>query len=70
MREIQHEIVCSVQGDWTRYNNNLVLTVNLQETEPGRPVLSIIGVMGDSAGQIYPVCEAKAPAFMPGMKRA
>lgn len=53
MREIQHEIVCSVQGDWTRYNNNLVLTVNLQETEPGRPVLSIIGVMGGSAGQIY-----------------
>ena len=67
MREIQHEIVCSVRDGVKQ--PDLVISVNLRQTENG-PALSIIGMMGDAAGQIYPICEAKTPAFMPGMKRA
>ena len=50
MREIQHEIVCSVREGFKQ--PNLVISVNLRQTENG-PALSIIGMMGDAAGQIY-----------------
>ena len=50
MREIQHEIVCSVREGFKE--PNLVISVNLRQTENG-PALSIIGMMGDAAGQIY-----------------
>jgi hypothetical protein len=50
MREIQHEIVCSVRDGIKQ--PNLVISVNLRQTEFG-PALSIIGMLGDSAGQIY-----------------
>ena len=50
MREIQHEIVCSVSDGVKQ--PNLVISVNLRQTENG-PALSIIGMMGDAAGQIY-----------------
>jgi hypothetical protein len=50
MREIQYEIVCSVREGFKR--PNLVISVNLRQTENG-PALSIIGMLGDSAGQIY-----------------
>ena len=50
MREIQHEIVCSVRDGVKQ--PNLVISVNLRQTENG-PALSIIGMMGDAAGQIY-----------------
>lgn len=50
MREIQYEIVCSVREGFKR--PNLVISVNLRQTENG-PALSIIGMLGDSVGQIY-----------------
>ena len=50
MREIQYEIVCSVRDGIKQ--PNLVISVNLRQTENG-PALSIIGMMGESAGQIY-----------------
>ena len=50
MREIQHEIVCSVRDGVKQ--PNLVISVNLRQTENG-PALSIISMMGDAAGQIY-----------------
>ena len=50
MREIQYEIVCSVrQGN---KDSNLVISVNLRESEHG-PALSIVGIMGGSAGQVH-----------------
>jgi len=50
MREIQHEIVCSVRDGVKQ--PNLVISVNLRQTENG-PALRIIGMLEDSAGQIY-----------------
>ena len=50
MREIQHEIVCSVRDGIKQ--PNLVISVNLRQTESG-PALSIIGMLGNSAGHIH-----------------